>query len=127
MNCAGAPLILGVQRGILAGRQAAGVGTRGKTVRLWERLTSDSFNVLASGRIDLDAGSVALEAVHNMSFGTTGQKDRHNRFICALVQKFSIQGEKAFDGFFSLSSRASMTQYIIWSCELITMSLNMDH
>jgi len=28
---------------------------------------------------------------------------------------------------FSLSSRASMTQYIVWTCELITMSLNMDH
>jgi len=28
---------------------------------------------------------------------------------------------------FSLSPRASMTQYIICSCELITMSLNMDH
>jgi len=100
LNCAGAPLTLGVQRGILAGRQAAGVDIRGKTARLWERLILRRFQCLSEWRNRPGCWQRRPRGSPQYVLRYDWSKELHSHFTYALVQKFSKQGEKVFHGFF---------------------------
>ena len=57
-----------------------------------------------------------------MSFDTAGQKELQSLRLRLGPRSSVSKGRKLSIDSFSLSFRVSMTEYIIWSCELTTMS-----